>query len=252
MAGSEEIKVIHEDQNTLVIYKPFGVVVNRAESVSGMTVQDWVESYLKLNLADFAGSKEQNIKVFRERSGVCHRLDKETSGCLLIAKNPEALSYYLKLFKERKIKKIYTALVHGRVEPNEGEVVLPLKRSVFDREKWQVHYEGKRAVTGWSVNKRFRYDNTTHFKNALTLLSLNLKTGRTHQIRVHLSFLGWPIFSDEKYLNKDILKMDREKLSHHFLHAGSIAFKAYKGERIRVECDLPTDCQVLLESLLLE
>ena len=252
MAGTEAISVIFEDEYTLVINKPFGVVVNRAESVVGETVQDWVEKYLRFGEMDFSGENERDVKLFKERSGVCHRLDKETSGCLVIAKSPKSLVYYLKLFKERKIKKIYTALVHGRVEPKEGEVVLPLKRSLFDREKWQVHYEGKRAVTAWTVKARYQYPGTEHFKNALTLLSLNLKTGRTHQIRVHLSFLGWPIFADEKYLNKEVLKKDRELLGHHFLHAGFLEFKAYKGERVQLQSELPQDALDLLSGLLLE
>ena len=185
-----EIEVLYEDKETLVINKPVGLVVNRADSVAAPTVQDWIE--------ERQGEKffQYTDKLFRQRSGFCHRLDKETSGCLVIAKNPDALRYYLKLFKERKLTKEYVALVHGRVEPSEGTVILPMKRSLFDREKWQVHYEGKKAVTSWKVLKRFRYENSEHWKNALTYLRLNLKTGRTHQIRVHLSFLGWPIFAD--------------------------------------------------------
>lgn len=243
-----DIKILYEDKNTLVVYKPVGVVVNRAESVKGETIQDWIEKKIQ----DESGQWQTDDKTFKLRSGVCHRLDKETSGCLIIAKNPKALYYYLKMFKDRKVKKVYTALVHGRVEPSEGEVILPLKRSMFDREKWQVHYEGKRAVTGWTVEKRFVYDNTPHWKNSLTLLSLNLKTGRTHQIRVHLSFLGWPIFADEKYLNKDLSKLDREKLDHHFLHAGYLEFKNYDGELIKVVAPLPDDCSRLLSTLLVE
>jgi 23S rRNA pseudouridine1911/1915/1917 synthase len=243
-----EIQILFEDTDTLVIYKPVGLVVNRADSVKEETVQDWIET----KIANEPGKWNADDKTFKMRSGVCHRLDKETSGCLVIAKNPKALYYYLKLFKDRKIKKVYTALVHGRVEPKEGEVILPLRRSMFEREKFQVHYEGKRAVTAWEVVKRFHYVDTPHWKNSLSLLSLNLKTGRTHQIRVHLSFLGWPIFSDDKYLNKEQAKKDREKLSHHFLHAGHIEFKNTKGDLTKVDAPLPEDCTALLNSLLLE
>lgn len=240
-----EISILYEDSDTLVINKPVDLVVNRAQSIKGETVQDWVEesSWFKVN-----GSKFTD-KLFKDRSGICHRLDKETSGCLVIAKNPEALRYYLGLFKDRKIAKTYTALVHGRVEPDEGEVILPLKRSLYDREKWQVHYEGKRAVTGWKVEKRFTYPGHEHWKDALTLLSLNLKTGRTHQIRVHMSFLGWPIFSDFKYLNRKFSKEDRKFLYHHFLHAEQIAFTTFGGEKIVVRAPLPEDCQKFLDSL---
>ena len=248
MENNSETRILFEDKDTMVIYKPVGVVCNRADSVKEATIQDWVQSQIDKNPDKWS----TDDKTYKMRTGICHRLDKETSGCLVVAKNPKALYYYLKLFKDRKVKKIYTALVHGRVEPNEGEVILPLKRSLFDREKWQVHYEGKRAVTGWTVLKRYAYENTPHFKNSLTLLSLNLKTGRTHQIRVHLSFLGWPIFSDEKYLNKDIAKMDRQKLVHHFLHAGHIEFETLEGVTVKVEAPLPLDSTELLASLLLE
>lgn len=236
-----EIEVLYEDNETLVINKPVGLVVNRAGSVSSPTVQDWIEKNYQFSITNF-----QKDKLFIDRSGVCHRLDKETSGCLLIAKNPEALRYYLKLFKKRELTKEYTALVHGRVEPNEGTVALPLQRSRFDRKKWRVHYEGKRAETSWTVLKRYRYENTEHWKNALTYLRLNLKTGRTHQIRVHLSFLGWPVFADEKYLNKELAVRDREFLSHHFLHAERISFTSFSGEEIKVEAPLPADCNLLL------
>ena len=238
-----EIPVLYEDKDTLVINKPVGLVVNRADSVAAPTVQDWIE--------ERQGEKffQYTDKLFRQRSGFCHRLDKETSGCLVIAKNPDALRYYLKLFKERKLTKEYVALVHGRVEPSEGTVILPMKRSLFDREKWQVHYEGKKAVTSWKVLKRFRYENSEHWKNALTYLRLNLKTGRTHQIRVHLSFLGWPIFADEKYLNKELAERDREFLSHHFLHAERIIFKSFSGKELEMVAPLPTDCEVLLKGM---
>jgi len=241
-----KIIVLYEDSDTLVINKPVGVVVNRAESVEGETVQDWVEAN------NWFGLHGLENKLFRQRSGVCHRLDKETSGCLMIAKNPVALEFYLAQFKERRVKKHYLALVHGRVEPAEGEVRLPLKRSIFDREKWQVHYEGKRAVTAWSVEKRFVDHNMPRFRNALTLLTLDLKTGRTHQIRVHLSFLGWPVFADGKYLGKEVAERDRRLLGHQFLHASELKFENTQGEPIEVKADLPEDCLNLLAGLMLE
>ncbi|EKD52881.1 MAG: hypothetical protein ACD_61C00209G0007 [uncultured bacterium] len=239
-----EIPILYEDEDTLVINKPVDLVVNRAQSIKGKTVQDWIEEQ-----EWFKRTQEVEDVLFKQRSGVCHRLDKETSGCLVIAKTPEALRYYLDLFKNRKIVKTYIALVHGRVEPDQGETILPLKRSLFDREKWQVHYEGKRAVTAWRVVKRFDYPGHEHWRNALTLLKLNLKTGRTHQIRVHMSFLGWPIFSDYKYLNRKFSKEDRKYLSHHFLHAAGIEFSAYAGNKVVAEAPLPEDCEKFLSSL---
>ncbi len=238
------IKILWEDNDSLVIEKPFGMVVNRADSVSGITVQDWVE--------DFAtGKKDWDLsgKLMEQRVGVCHRIDKETSGCLLIAKNPAALSYYLKLFEKREVNKKYMALAHGRVDPKEGGVILPIRRNTFDREKWGVHYEGKRAVTEWTVRDYYYLPDSPHWKNTLSLLDVVIKTGRTHQIRVHMSFLGWPLFSDERYLNREQAEKDRKSLSHHFLHANTIEFPSFCGERVLVESSLPDDCQDLLSKL---
>lgn len=239
------IQILHETEDYLVIDKPFGVVVNRAESIKGETVQDWVEKTQK-----FKTEKTQNNELFLSRSGICHRLDKETSGCLLIAKNPDTLKYFLDLFKSRKIEKRYVALVHGNVEPGEGEVVLPMRRSIFEREKWHIHYDGKRAVSNWKVLGRyfFRSDNE-RWKNCVSLLSVGLKTGRTHQIRVHFSFLGWPLFADDKYLQKKQSVVDRASLNRHFLHAAQLSFVDNLGKKVFVDSPLPGDCQKLLDSL---
>ncbi len=240
-----KIEILYENDDLLVINKPYGVVVNRAESIKVETVQDWVEE--KYKTSDDRSQMTDGEKLFRSRSGVCHRLDKETSGCLIIAKNPKTLIYFLKQFKMRKVKKTYSALVHGKVEPREGGIVLPIKRSLFDREKWQVHYEGKRSVTFWRVVDYFKFNSSlTLWKDQLTLLDIDLKTGRTHQIRVHLSFLGWPIFADDKYLNKKQAIFDREFLSHHFLHAKQIEFKSPSHKMIKIIAPLPVDCLKML------
>lgn len=229
----------------MVVNKPVGVVVNRAESIKGETVQDWIEKTQKIKT-----EKTQNNELFLSRSGICHRLDKETSGCLLIAKNPETLKYFLDLFKNRKLTKRYMTLVHGNVEPKEGEVVLPIKRSIFEREKWHVHYDGKRSVSNWQVVKKFQFPtDNERWKNCLSLLSVGLKTGRTHQIRVHFSFLGWPLFADDKYLQKKQSLMDRGMLNRHFLHASYLSFTDNLGKRVEVNSELPSDCNDFLGSL---
>ena len=226
-----EIKVIGENHNYLVISKPAGVVVNRAESVGTETVQDWSEKTLKIE-----NSKSQNVDdvLFRKRSGICHRLDKETTGCLLIAKNPSALSWALKSFANRTVLKEYLALVHGKMEPTKGRVKLPLSRDKRDREKFEIHYGGKIAETEWLVEKYFE-------NKKVSLVRLFPKTGRTHQIRVHLSHLGYPIWSDERYLRKDYLSSDRELLDHHFLHACRISLVGQDGVLLDVTCGLTED-----------
>lgn len=243
-----KLEVVYEDTDLLVINKPFGLVVNRADTVNEWTVQDWVREDRKINPARWGAMDD----LYTKRDGICHRIDKETSGCLLVAKNAASLRFYLKEFKERRINKTYYALVHGWVDPEEGEVVLPMKRSRFEREKWQVRYDGKTAWTIWRVLGRYKYPETSRFKDSLSYLEIDLKTGRTHQIRVHMSFLGWPLFADEKYLNSEIGDKDRMLLSHHFLHSGKVSFATLDGDKKTVEVTLPEDCQKLLGSLVLE
>ncbi len=241
-----EIPIVYETDDYFVINKPVGVVVNRAESIKGETVQDWVEN--RSWMVD--GRSSIADKVFNDRSGICHRIDKETSGCLLVAKNPETLKYFLDLFKTRKIEKEYLALVHGSVDPKEGDVILPMRRSIFEREKWHVHYDGKRAVSNWKVERKFFFESENErWKKCLSLIRVGLKTGRTHQIRVHFSFLGWPLFGDDKYLQKKQAVQDRVFLNRHFLHASFISFVDNRGQKIEVSSPLPEDCQGFLNSL---
>lgn len=224
-ANNMEIKVVAENPNYLVINKPAGVVVNRAESVGSETVQDWVEK--TRNIVD------EDV-LYKKRSGICHRLDKETTGCLLIAKNSKALVWALKSFANRTVHKEYLALVHGKLEPIRGRVKLPLARNRRDREKFEVHYGGKVAETEWLVEEYFE-------KRNLSLVRLFPKTGRTHQIRVHLSHLGYPIWSDERYLRKDYMISDRELMDHHFLHACRISLVCEDGEEFVAVCELTED-----------
>src|SRR5688572_17493706 len=138
--------IIFENEDLLVINKPAGMVVNRAKTVREATVADWMEAEFKDCFK--VGDGEEEV-IFKERSGIAHRLDKETSGALLIAKNPKALSELMRQFKQREVKKEYLALVHGKVEPKMGVVRLPLRRNRKDRKKWQVGIEGKVAETSW-------------------------------------------------------------------------------------------------------
>ena len=230
------LSVLWEDDDILVVNKPPFVVVNRAESIKGETVQDWAEKRLKISEMNLS-AENRDDKVFLQRSGAAHRLDKETSGCLIIAKNPTALVLLLGQFKERKVKKEYLALVHGHLKPKEGTIRLPLSRSRFDREKWEIKYSGKSAETTWKVEKYYRLT---------SLVRLFPKTGRTHQIRVHLAHLGCPIYSDEKYLTRSLVAPDRERLSHHFLHAEKIGFFDMSGSYREVVAPLPADMIELL------
>lgn len=234
-------EIIFQNKDLAVLSKPAGIVVNEAESVKDeVTVMSFVRQNLLPEVDKWEGTFGE-IKIMKERWGVCHRLDKETSGCLLIALRPKILIELMGLFAKREVAKEYLALVHGLMTPSKGGVNLPIGRSQFDRHKFQVHYEGKRAMTEWEVEKQFPSEN-------LSLVRLKPHTGRTHQIRVHLSHLGYPIFADSKYLNKNLMNQDRLRINHHVLHAAKISFK-YEGGQIDVDCPLPEEVSRLISCL---
>lgn len=236
----DNVERIYENDNLLVINKPSGVTVNRAFTVSGPTIADWIDKNVE--------SREED-EVFVARSGMAHRLDKETSGCLLIAKNAKTLEGLLLQFKERKIKKEYLALVHGKMLP-QGTVKLPLKRNRGDRKKWAVAFDGKEAETAWKVEGYFLNPKNELGGEMWSLVRLFPKTGRTHQIRVHLSHLGHPLVSDLKYLNHKKVGADRRLLARHALHAAALEFSDPNIEkRIKVEAPMSADMKRLIESL---
>ncbi len=231
------MEIIYEDEQILVLNKPAGVVVNRSETVRGETIQDWLVKYL--------GKERMQGKLMKSRNGLAHRLDKETSGCLLIGKSEEVLERLLAAFKGREVEKEYLALVHGLVEVGEGGMSLPIERDRRDREKRRVGYQGKKAETWWKVEEYFEKN-----EEKLTLLRIWPKTGRTHQIRVHLAHIGHPIFSDSMYLAKKKREADREKLARHFLHACKLTFNhPVENRKVEVEAPLGEELEFLLTEL---
>jgi len=236
-----EPKIIFQDNDILVINKPSGLVVNRAESVKGKTLQDWIENkfsncqILKLSNCDS-----------KWRSGVVHRLDKDTSGVMIIAKNAKSFIFLQKQFKERKVIKKYICLVHGKVEPREGDIKMPLARTPADRKKFSVRLGGRKAITEYKVLKTYQlpglYQDSTSGVKQLSLLEINLKTGRTHQIRVHMKHIGYPIVSDPIYLGGKRLKQDQRWCPRLFLHAQYLSFfHPRTGERVEFEAKIPKD-----------
>jgi 23S rRNA pseudouridine1911/1915/1917 synthase len=216
-------------------------VVNRADSVKVETLQDWLDQ--RLEVAAMPISAE--YRLLRSRSGLAHRLDKETSGCLLVGKTPDSLRHLLAQFKQREIGKEYLALVHGRLEPDGGIIRLPIGRDSYNRHKWRVDPEGKQAQTTWQTEAFFQGESGMY-----TLVRLFPQTGRTHQIRVHMSHLGHPLVSDERYLNKKRYKADQKLLKRHFLHAAKLTFNHPKtGKSLTVQSPIPDDLRQTLEQL---
>ncbi len=237
------IPILYEDDDLIVINKPAGIIVNKADTTKGeITVQDWAEEKLKI--------KKEKLKVeqgddFLNRGGIVHRLDKETSGILLIAKNPASFLELQRQFKERIVKKTYIALAHGKVVPEEGEINVPVGRLPWNRKQFGVVAGGREAKTKYKVVSSKYYEVV---KDELSLLELYPETGRTHQIRVHLKYIGHPIFGDFLYAGRKTQRDDRKYLSRVFLHAAKISFLHPRtGEEISFTAALPTELENILQ-----
>lgn len=235
-----DIKIIFEDQEFMVLDKPSGITVNKADTTKDeLTVQDFLEEKFKNNNAWLTADKESE---FYKRAGFVHRIDKETSGILIVAKNPASFENLQAQFKDRRVAKTYIALVHGHVDVESGEIIVPIGRLPWDRKKFGVLAGGKEAVTFYKVTKRF--------EKPFTLLELNPKTGRTHQIRVHLKYFNHPIFGDSLYAGRKVSRDDRKLLERVFLHAHKISFFDPKsGETVKFESPLPYELNSVLEYL---
>lgn len=247
-------KVIYEDSDLIVVVKPAGMIVNRADTtVNQPTVQEWAETKIK----DLRSKIKDNIESeFYKRGGIVHRLDKETSGLLLIAKNEEAFDNLQAQFKSREVKKVYIALCHGDIKPKEGEVNVPIGRLPWNRTKFGFLTEGRQARTLYRVvnNYQLLIDNkkskNSNKSEILSLVEVYPETGRTHQIRVHMRYIGHPVFADELYAGRKISKRDRKLLPRHFLHASKISFSHPRtGQSMSFESSLPADLQAFLDVL---
>lgn len=246
-----EPKIIFEDKYILVLEKPAGMVVNRAETTEGLTVQDWVEKHSEWDWESLRAQKvSEGTEDFYKRSGIVHRLDKETSGILLVAKSPEAFENLQKQFKERKVKKKYLALVHGKVEPETGEIRAPVGRLPWNREKFGIIPGGREAVTRYKViATRDKGGFWVVSRGPLSLLEVIPQTGRTHQIRVHLKYLGHPIVADDKYAGRKTSRQDRKMCPRMFLHASYLGFFHPKSEKwVEFESKLPQDLEKAIEN----
>lgn len=234
-----EPKIVFEDEYLMVLEKPAGWIVNEAETTKGQLVlQSWLD---KLDYP-LAKSKEY-------RSGIVHRLDKETSGLMLVAKTKEAFEGLQRAFKERKVHKTYTALVHGSVMPKEGSVEAPVGRLPWRRDRFGVLPGGRNAETQYTVNN-ILYRGEGKDKESFGLMELNPKTGRTHQIRIHLKYLGHPIVADEFYAGRKTARNDRKWCPRLFLHASEISFDHPINRRnMAFKSDLPEDLKESLASI---
>ncbi len=221
------LDILFEDEHFLVVNKPAGMVVHPAYGHSSGTLVNALLAYAP-QVADVGGL---------ERAGVVHRLDRDTSGLLLVAKDEETRAGLQRQFKRRQVAKSYLALVEGQVSPREGVIEAPVGRDKRQRKRMAVVRSGREATTTYRVVEMF----PEH-----TLLEVRPHTGRTHQVRVHLAWLGYPLVGDEVYG----FRHQRLLRGRHFLHAWRIAFShPITGERMSFEAPLPPELEALLARL---
>ncbi len=323
-----KLRVIFEDGQIVIVDKPAGLVVNRSETIKEETLQDQIEQYLQIrstkheirNKFKIQNSNFQNGFEFRNsdfefinRAGIVHRLDRETSGLLVVAKTQKAFENLQNQFKERKVSKEYKALVHGFLKEKEGNIESKIARIgkfgkfgvVLNRRSARIfspdgsipfvkRVEGREARTDYEVNSLFKISDEKFAqlvysssesgkagriekfplsssrlgsnniklltKAGINYLKLNAReysllavfprTGRTHQIRVHLKSIGHPVVSDLIYAPRKLLKFDRLWCGRLFLHAKSLEFEHPKtGKMVKFTSDLPNDLKEALDCL---
>ena len=219
------LNIIYEDDDLLVVDKPAGLAVHPAPGLPGHTLLNAVLSHFP-HLADISDSL---------RPGVVHRLDKDTSGVMLVAKNGAAQANLINQFKARSIVKAYLVLVKGRLTPERGIIEAAIGRDPRNRKRMAVVSVGREARTEYQVIK---------YMGDYTLLEVVPETGRTHQIRVHLSAIGYPVVGDPVYGVRSAY------LSRQFLHACRLGFKLpFTGEYVEFKSELPEDLKQALENI---
>ncbi|MFA6007449.1 MAG: RluA family pseudouridine synthase [Candidatus Shapirobacteria bacterium] len=221
----EKAEIVYQDEDILVLNKKTGVVCTKEDYRSKETLEDWL-------LEKFGDNK-------LPRQGIVHRLDKGTSGLMVVAKTEKMRSELVKKFKSRTIKKTYIALVEGDL-PKSGEIKMPISRSKYVFGRFAVSSEGKEAETAFNLIKKYEF-----LGKFYSLIEIELKTGRTHQIRVHFSYLKWPLVGDFTYGGKEMLDLKRP-----FLQAKKLSFKQpITGKELDFECELAPDLKAVLEKL---
>ncbi len=267
---SQQITILYEDEYLLVLDKPAGITVNASETtIHEQTVQDWTREKLKIKneklkvtrsviLSDSEGSLANEDytsdayfeQAFLDRGGIVHRLDKETSGVLVVAKNWQAFKNLQKQFKDRTVEKTYLSLVHGVLLPSVGEISIPVDRLPWNRKHFGIVPGGRPSTTFYKVKASYMLKNTSE---KFSLVELTPKTGRTHQIRVHMQYLHHPIMSDFLYAGRKTSRDDRKLLSRVFLHASKISFThPATGGRVSFESPLPEELRQFIDQRLIK
>ena len=252
------LDIVFEDEFLAVINKPAGMVVHPGAGNSSGTLANAIawhfvqkptrEQGRNSQRPDYALTDVRASAFEPHRVGIVHRLDKDTSGLIVVAKDEQTHEALSNQFRDREVSKTYVALVHGSPRENSGKIDRPLARDRWHRTKMTVTANGRQALTLWKVRKRFE---------KFTLLDVDIKTGRTHQIRVHLASINHPVVGDATYnegrdntiANVDIKNAIR-KMNRFFLHAENLAFThPATGETMTFSQPLPTELETFLKIL---
>ena len=224
------VEILYEDSDIIVVNKPKGMVVHPGNGNPDGTLVNALMTICKDSLSGIGGEI---------RPGIVHRLDKDTSGVIVVAKNDKAHINLSEQIKNHEVEKTYIALVRGIVKEKEATINMPIGRNKNDRKKMAVEKDGKVAITNFKVLERFPKDNCT-------LLEVKIETGRTHQIRVHLSHIGYPVIGDTTYSNGK----NKWGVVGQCLHAKRLKFKhPTTGKEMTIEAELPDYFKEILEQL---
>ena len=232
------LDIVYEDSEVVVVNKPAGLVVHPAAGIHGGTLANALSYHFD----------QLSLNAGATRPGIVHRLDKNTSGLLVVAKNETAHENLAAQFRGREVFKSYIALVHGIVQPESGRIDRPIARDPRNRTRMAVVQSGRTALSLYRVKRRYEF---------FTLLDVELKTGRTHQIRVHLSWLKHPVVGDDVYgggrdnaIRDPKLKARIRRLGRHFLHAEQLAFRhPTTGKLMEFRAPLPVELNEVITEL---
>lgn len=237
------IDIIYECGDFLAINKPVGVVVNDCDSQKhSFTIQVWMrDKYPELFKDHEIPADGSEIEDFYTRNGIVHRIDRDTSGVLLIAKNEQYFNLFIKLFAKRHIHKEYIAIVYGTgeelAEGNEFTIDAPIARNPKSRAKFAIVEGGRDAVTKFIVDKKIKKDNEYY-----TVIKCYPKTGRTHQIRLHLAALRHPVVGDILYSGQRRGQREYDIYKRHFLHSSAISFvNPINKKEIKIGAPIPSE-----------
>jgi 23S rRNA pseudouridine1911/1915/1917 synthase len=244
------LDIVYEDEYLAVINKPAGMIVHPGAGVTNGTLANALAGHFGIGISDFGfeGDEQSKIQNLKSKIGIVHRLDKDTSGLIVVAKDEQTHEALAEQFRTRKVFKSYVALVHGNPRENSGTIDRPIARDRWHRTKMTVAANGRHAISLWKVRQRFE---------KFALLDVEIKTGRTHQIRVHLASINHPVVGDGIYnegrdntIADHEIKRAVETLNRFFLHAEKLSFThPVTKERLEFVQPIPGELEELLERL---